>query len=135
MRTLRYLIDRRPRSLEDCLDLARRTAPPPVELRLAVGQLAVGMDYRAECVAELVWRFDGCGVRVRRVLGIASLSGSDEDRRAAVRGANARLAGLLARLASAGIEVTGAEQVFEAIPAGGPGRDGRQARRPAATTG
>jgi hypothetical protein len=116
MKSLRYILTGKARTMADFLDLARREAPQQVDVDLAVRLFPTDRTVWVESVAEYRWRFDSRTGHCREVCGCHSILDGGRRRTRCIAEANARLERSLRRLEEQSIPVVGADKRFDDCP-------------------
>ena len=115
MRTLGYVLTKRPGTTDDCLDFAKHHQVNCVQLTLETLVIMTDMHILRCLVAVFYWQFDCLElpeVTVKEWIGGCFYLENEKWQKTSVDSANARLKKILAMLESAGIQVTGQDRQF-----------------------
>ena len=112
MTSLLYKITRRPRTIEDCLDLAGSVRADSLRLELAADEFVSEYDQVTRLCGWLIWDFQGRIVRCRPVLALVRPDDSVARKSFTLRKANKQLADLLEGLKGLGYDVTNGSATF-----------------------
>ena len=113
MRSLRYILGEKPRTMDDCLDMARKARPGGVELRLIVEERITEMYVCKELLGEYAWQFSCGDCHCLDWYGSFFLHESAAQQASRLDGANRRLERRLGDLEQMGVVVGGKENRFD----------------------
>ncbi len=105
MKSLRYLIARQPRSLDDCLDLCHKERPEKTTVELDREESLLDFNVLYYLIGCYTWEFPGRTVACRRIYGVYFSTDSEKKKQKHIARANLRLASQLQSLAHRGIRV------------------------------
>jgi hypothetical protein len=115
MKSIRYVLTKKPGNTDDCLDFAKHHQVNFVLLTLETSERATEMYILRSLVAVFCWQFD-CPelpkVIIEKCLGGCIFHESEKKQKIDVDNANTRLTKTLERLEGAGMQVTGRDQRF-----------------------
>jgi len=112
MKSLSYILTDRPRTLDDCLDLARKTGQAKAQLSLT-SEVTVGDTHiLKQLLAMLDWQFDDRTAACASVCGGFFLDAPPSERRRRVLRANHELGRLVSWVESCGVVVEASDCRF-----------------------
>ncbi len=116
MKSLRYILGGRCRTLDDCLDRARTERPIEVSLELRREEMITELTVLWRLIGRYRWRFPSREVRCEAVYGSFRATDSVAACAEALARGERRLMAALARIQAAGIRVDGVDQCFASLP-------------------
>ena len=103
MKTVHYLISGNPRSIEDCLDICRKTKPNRVTIEVECENDFLDFDLFRRLLLRSTWYLSHRCVSCITTLGGYLLSESGQRKQIAINRANERLRVQIARIRARGI--------------------------------
>jgi len=112
LKSLRYILGGRPRTLADCLDLACGQLPDRVTLDVRTDELISEMGILHQFIGTYRWAFGDRETCCTEVYGCLHLPVGERGRRSSLAAANGKLRRRLAEMRRRRIEVAGKDRRF-----------------------
>jgi hypothetical protein len=113
VKSLRYILGRRPHTLDDCLDLARSQPVDNVTLDVTVDELVSDSRILHQFVGTYRWQFADRDICCKEVYGCVSLPATEQQQEYSRTRANAKLRRRIEEIQQQGIELIGTNQRFQ----------------------
>lgn len=115
MKSIRYLLLRKPGNVDDCIDLSKKTRLELVTLSLDTEENVTEMYVMKRLFGIFDWKFENKGITTEQVFGGYLLTDSEKRKNFNITGADRRLQNVINKIERLCVSINGKERRFDVL--------------------